>query len=199
MIYRNAILYATGNTAFLTKVVNGATSTTQLTNANITNSVLTSMYGTFTGIAKNANTTTKYAIDNSANVVNSNTTTYYAVNTYTVNITGTFYYSISALGGVTSTTQSANRIKNVYCSSTSAITTSLNSNVNIVPTLNNEVSPTGTASYGWATDVNSMESVTPNTSYATGQNTTVTFYRIYSKGLYFYVLIFIFNFIFQFK
>ena len=182
VIYRSAY-YGTG-TNYTVVVANGATSTTQLTNAGVTSSVLASMYGTFGGLNATVNNTEAANIKaiNSSDILSSSTTTYYAVNTYTTSATATFYYSNSTAGAKTSTTASGTQTRNVYCSNTTTASNSLKSE----GTCTAPSSPTGeTAPYGtakvnnWASNVNTM-------TVASECTTGGTYYRVYRSALTIY-------------
>ena len=176
-IYRTAFLntnsITVGTTKFTTVVAKSSAITTQLTNSGVTSSVLTSLYGTFSGLATSANTTTKYAINNAANVVNKAINTYYAVDTYTTSVTATFYYSSSNVGARTNSTASGTQTRNVYCQTTSAAKTNVNSNGEI--TAPSTTVPYGTSLVGWGTSASTLTTATVNTG-------NTKYYAIYSTS-----------------
>ena len=125
VLYRIGVLNESSDTSFTRKVVNGTSSVTQLTNSNITSSVLAGMYGTFTGLATAVNTTTKYDINNATiTSPSANTTTYYAVVTKAESYTIT-YNSNAANGGFTKATDTSSTVTSTYyCASTSSVAVS---------------------------------------------------------------------------
>ena len=171
-IYRNAFMTSASATTFTTRIVNGSTGTTQLTNSDVTSSILTNMYGTFEGLDDVANESVFQNID-AKGKVNSSTTTFYAVNTATENVTVSFHYSTSSTSGYyVILEQTGTRPLNLYCKNTSEATTSVNSWGSITPTVSGEVAPYGTTAIGWATSQDTMSTKSPSTQYT-------DYYRVY--------------------
>ena len=173
--YRNAY-YGTG-TNYTVKVATSNTGTSDMTSV----SGLWSS-ATFVGYSTSVNTATVTSgLTTVADSIRAHgSTTYYVIGSYTTSVTGTFYYSNSTSGGKTSTTGTGTQTRNVYCSSTSAATTSVKSEGNYtIPTLTGETAPTGTTSVGWATSASSMSTTTPTTA-------NTAFYKVYRNQLTIY-------------
>ena len=145
VLYRIGILNSADDTSFTRRIVNGAESVTQLTNANITNSVLTNMYGTFKGLATAVNSSNVSNIDASGIVSpTANTKTYYVVTTgNTYNIT----FNVNGNGGSNSNESCT---ETTVCTSTSGGATKT---CNI--TAPQITVPTNFALIGWSSSQNS--------------------------------------------
>ena len=179
--YRNAyvpgdISIATLNTTKYNKVLS-TTSTGKSDNATYSSEVSGYTIAGYATSSGGGTPTITYATligsdtpvrDGSENIV-------YAILSRTIE--ATFYYSTAADGTVGSTT--ANGTQYARCS-TSTMSVIVNSSIS--PTITGEVAPTGTASDVWSTSVANIPttSLTPSTSHA-GSNTTVSFYRVYTK------------------
>ena len=193
-IYRNAYMTASDSATFTTVLASSATSKTQLTNSDITSTLLPNMYGTFEGLANNRNSYVVYDV-NSSSAINNTRGVHYVVNTATESVTVTFYYSNSNVGAKTNSQVSGSRTNRVYCATTSTATTTTKSEGSI--SAPSTTAPYGTSLIGWATANNTMTTgdvTTANTAYYAVYRYNVTNYyyngssytsrTLYRNGVY---------------
>ena len=192
-IYRPSAASGTNSVAKITAYRNEYfTSTTAMgsviSTANNNTTEMASISGlmsgaTFAGYSTSVNTSTiGSGLNTIQSIKDASATTYYVIATYTTDVTATFYYSKAADGTTASKTSSGTQTRNVYCSSTSAATSNVNSNGTIsAPSITDEVVPTGTTRVSnWATANSNMSTTstlnTGTTKYYAVYRTEVTIY-----------------------
>jgi len=160
--YRNE--YFTSNSAMSTILSTAANSTTSAASSN-----LSSLYGTFKGLATAVSNATTSTI---AAAATSTTTTFYAVTTS--NISATFYYWGSS--AITSGTASGTRTN--WCTGTTTAGVSHGA-ITAPVTITSQTSQYGATGIGWATATGTMATTSPTTA-------NTTYYAVYRKNVTIY-------------
>ena len=166
-LYRNEYFTNTSATEMSTVTSTANNSTTQATTVT-----LSSIKGTFAGLATAVNTTTNYAVDNTTNIINSNATTFYAVTSASENVSFK-YNNNTTCGSATVSTATQAVTTKYYCQSTSAMGTSHGTTTTVPSTVSSSKGQYNSTYRAMA----AVNSLTPVTTF-TGGN---TYYAIYSS------------------